>query len=153
MRCPAHKHFFVMFLCCIVILLDGVFGVTAGEVVNVYKRWKIGNIGYNVQPQQLKWQQIGNTIGNNRQQPSRSSACHQSPVYQFFIDLRFRVPSLAEQQRIAACLSSLDDLVTAQTQKLDALKTHKKGLMQQLFPSPAEVEALARRKWAGLSAL
>ena len=60
---------------------------------------------------------------------------------QFFIDLRFRVPSLAEQQRIAACLSSLDDLVTAQNQKLDALKTHKKGLMQQLFPSPAEVEA------------
>jgi type I restriction enzyme S subunit len=24
----------------------------------------------------------------------------------------------------------------AQTQKLEALKTHKKGLMQQLFPSP-----------------
>jgi len=33
----------------------------------VYKRWKIGNIGYNVGPQRLKWQQIGNTIGNNRQ--------------------------------------------------------------------------------------
>ena len=30
-----------------------------------YKRWKIGNIGYNVGPQQLKWQQIGNTIGNS----------------------------------------------------------------------------------------
>jgi type I restriction enzyme, S subunit len=47
-------------------------------------------------------------------------------------------PSLAEQQRIAECLTSLDDLITAQTQKLDALKTHKKGLMQQLFPSPEE---------------
>ena len=43
---------------------------------------------------------------------------------------------LAEQQRIANCLTSLDDLIAAQTQKLDALKTHKKGLMQQLFPSP-----------------
>jgi len=40
-----------------------------GDVVYVYKRWKIGNIGYIVGLQQLKWQQIGNTIGNNRQQP------------------------------------------------------------------------------------
>jgi type I restriction enzyme S subunit len=33
---------------------------------------------------------------------------------------------------------SVDDLIAAQTQKLEALKTHKKGLMQQLFPSPEE---------------
>ena len=45
-------------------------------------------------------------------------------------------PTLAEQQRIADCLTSLDDLIAAQTQKLEALKTHKKALMQQLFPSP-----------------
>ena len=50
-------------------------------------------------------------------------------------------PSPDEQQRIADSLTSLDDLLAAQTQKLAALKTHKKGLMQQLFPSPAEVEA------------
>jgi restriction endonuclease S subunit len=48
--------------------------------------------------------------------------------------------TLPEQQRIASCLSSLDALITAETQKLDALKTHKKGLMQQLFPSPEAVE-------------
>ncbi len=42
---------------------------------------------------------------------------------------------IGEQQKIADCLSSLDDLITAQTQQLAALKTHKKGLMQQLFPS------------------
>jgi type I restriction enzyme S subunit len=52
-----------------------------------------------------------------------------------------RFPEIEEQQRIADCLSSLDDLITAQTEKLEALKTHKKGLMQQLFPSPEEVEA------------
>ena len=46
-----------------------------------------------------------------------------------------------EQQRIADCLTSLDDIIAAQTQKLEALKTHKKGLMQQLFPCPEEVEA------------
>jgi type I restriction enzyme S subunit len=48
---------------------------------------------------------------------------------------------LAEQKRVADCLTSLDEMIAAQTQKLDALKTHKKGLMQQLFPSPEEVEA------------
>jgi len=52
------------------------------------------------------------------------------------------VPDFAEQQRIASCLSSLDTLITAETQKLEALKTHKKGLMQQLFPSPEETTDL-----------
>jgi type I restriction enzyme S subunit len=47
-------------------------------------------------------------------------------------------PEKREQQHIAACLSSLDDLITAETQKLEALKTHKRGLMQQMFPSPEE---------------
>lgn len=51
------------------------------------------------------------------------------------------LPCPPEQQRIADCLTSLDNLITSETQKLDALKTHKKGLMQQLFPSPGEVEA------------
>ena len=51
------------------------------------------------------------------------------------------LPKAEEQQRIAACLSSLDDLITARSEKLEALKTHKKGLMQQLFPSPVEAEA------------
>jgi type I restriction enzyme S subunit len=43
--------------------------------------------------------------------------------------------SVAEQQCIADCLTSLDDLIAAETRKLDTLKTHKKGLMQQLFPA------------------
>ncbi len=50
-------------------------------------------------------------------------------------------PTENEQQRIAACLSSFDGLIAAQSKKLAALQTHKKGLMQQLFPSPEEVEA------------
>ncbi len=58
------------------------------------------------------------------------------------IDLfEIKRPGIPEQQRIATCLSSLDALITAETQKLEALKTHKKGLMQQLFPPPKEVEA------------
>lgn len=52
--------------------------------------------------------------------------------------LELQVPKLPEQQRIASCLSSLDAQITDETQKIEALKTHKKGLMQQLFPSTAE---------------
>ncbi|QUW67504.1 restriction endonuclease subunit S [Pseudomonas synxantha] len=48
---------------------------------------------------------------------------------------------LSEQQRITDCLTSLDDLITAQIQKYEALKTHKKGLMQQLFPATEEVKS------------
>ncbi|WRH61511.1 MAG: restriction endonuclease subunit S [Fuscovulum sp.] len=50
-------------------------------------------------------------------------------------------PTLAEQQRIADCLTALDDLIAAETRKLDTLKTHKKALMQQLFPQVREDEA------------
>jgi type I restriction enzyme S subunit len=46
--------------------------------------------------------------------------------------------TVLEQVRIASCLSRLDDLITAETQKHEVFKTHKKGLMQQLFPSPEE---------------
>jgi len=52
-----------------------------------------------------------------------------------FLNFKIRFPLLPEQQKIASCLASLDVLITAQTQKLAALKTHKKGLMQQLFPA------------------
>lgn len=47
-------------------------------------------------------------------------------------------PSSGEQQKIAECLSTLDELIGAESQKLDALKDHKKGLMQQLFPREGE---------------
>jgi type I restriction enzyme S subunit len=43
---------------------------------------------------------------------------------------------MEKSYHIADCLTTLDDLIAAQTQKLEALKTHKKGRMQQLFPSP-----------------
>ncbi len=54
--------------------------------------------------------------------------------------IEIAVPSLPEQQKIAACLSSLDDLITAENQQLEALKTHKKGLMQSLFPNSPPLE-------------
>jgi type I restriction enzyme S subunit len=51
-----------------------------------------------------------------------------------FQHLQIPVPSLAEQQKIADCLSSLDEVIELEARKLEALKAHKKGLMQQLFP-------------------
>ena len=52
--------------------------------------------------------------------------------------------SVREQQKIAECLSSVDDLMAAQARKVDALKTHKKGLMQQLFPTEGETQPRLR---------
>lgn len=49
--------------------------------------------------------------------------------------LKMKVPgNILEQQKIAECFSSLDELITAQTEKIEALQKHKKGLMQGLFP-------------------
>lgn len=48
------------------------------------------------------------------------------------------LPCISEQEKIADCLTSVDDLITAEAEKLAALKDHKKGLMQQLFPREGE---------------
>ena len=53
-------------------------------------------------------------------------------------------PSPAEQQKIAECLRSVDELMAAQARKVDALKTHKNGLMQQLFPREGETQPRRR---------
>jgi len=45
------------------------------------------------------------------------------------------IPLPAEQERIAACLSSLEDVLAAQARKIETLKQQKQGLLQQLFPS------------------
>lgn len=53
-------------------------------------------------------------------------------------NLRVPIPQPQEQQKIASCLSSLDELIAAHNDKLDALKDHKKGLLQNLFPQEGE---------------
>lgn len=59
--------------------------------------------------------------------------------YFFYEKLReciIRLPLPAEQKKITECLSAMDDMIASESAKLDALKDHKKGLMQQLFPQP-----------------
>ena len=55
-----------------------------------------------------------------------------------FLKLEVALPLVEEQQKIADCLASIDELITLHTQKLNALKDHKNGLMQQLFPVKGE---------------
>lgn len=52
--------------------------------------------------------------------------------------VKFSYPKSQEQQRIAACLSSLDDLIDAQADKVAGLREFKRGLMQGLFPRGGE---------------
>lgn len=53
-------------------------------------------------------------------------------------------PASAEQQKIADCLTSLDEVIAAQGRKVEALKAHKRGLMQQLFPREGETRPRLR---------
>ena len=58
-----------------------------------------------------------------------------------FRSLPILSPSGPEQRKIAECLGVLDDLIARQRGRVDALRQHKQGLMQQLFPG---VEAESR---------
>ena len=49
-------------------------------------------------------------------------------------------PKTEEQQKIAGCLSDVDTMITEQSNKVEQLKAHKKGLMQGLFPSLEEAD-------------
>ncbi len=56
-----------------------------------------------------------------------------------FLKLKIRFPALKEQQKIAKAISSIEEIIAAQSQKIEVLKNHRKSLMQQLFPSAEEV--------------
>jgi type I restriction enzyme S subunit len=56
------------------------------------------------------------------------------------LEYRFMVPKTDEQDAIANCLFSLASTISEQSKKVEALKAHKKGLMQQLFPTLEEVD-------------
>lgn len=64
---------------------------------------------------------------------STAKGINQKALEKIFLFL----PSLPEQTRIAACLSSLDSLIAAQGDHIAALQAFKRGLMQGLFPAAA----------------
>jgi len=63
-----------------------------------------------------------------------------------FFSIQLPAPKESEQQKIADCLTSLDSRISAESEKLDALKDHKKGLMQNLFPVEGETMPKLRFK-------
>ncbi|QXC39432.1 restriction endonuclease subunit S [Aeromonas sp. FDAARGOS 1410] len=64
--------------------------------------------------------------------------------YKQFSEQRIPVAKPLEQQKIADCLSSLDELIAAQGRKVEALKSYTRGLMQQIFPRTGETQPRLR---------
>ena len=75
--------------------------------------------------------------------------------YGQFSSIKIPYPCLfEEQQKIADCLSSIDELIDAESRKLKALEKYKKGLMQKLFPAEGKTlpewrfpEFRGKREW------
>lgn len=55
-----------------------------------------------------------------------------------FMDIPVLCPHPVEQKKIADCLASINDVISIQSKKIQALKDHKKGLIYQLFPNDKE---------------
>lgn len=60
---------------------------------------------------------------------------HKRHWISIFSKLKVLIPKLPEQQKIADCLSSIDDLISAEEKKALLLNNYKKGWMQKLFPA------------------
>jgi len=85
---------------------------------------------------------IFSILENNASNIASMASRHAIPIINKsdFSSILVSFPLLKEQQKIADCLSSIDELISAQSQKIDALVNHKKGLMQQLFPSTNDMD-------------
>ena len=59
--------------------------------------------------------------------------------YGQFSSILLPKPDEEEQQKIADCLSSIDDLISAEEKKLSLLNDYKKGWMQKLFPTEGKI--------------
>ena len=64
---------------------------------------------------------------------TKSSTMMTNLVAKDFLKEKILIPCLAEQQKIADCLSSLDEVIEKQKATLAAWEELKKGLLQQMF--------------------
>lgn len=53
--------------------------------------------------------------------------------YEAYMDINVRVPALPEQEKIADFLSTYDHMIDIQSQRVEAMRTRKKGLLQKIF--------------------
>lgn len=73
-------------------------------------------------------------ISKIAQEGARNHGLLNISIDDFFNKIKILVPHSSEQQKIAECLSSIDELIILYENKVTLLEQHKKGLMQQLFP-------------------
>ncbi len=111
----------------------GALNISTGEIC-------IGRGVASIQAKQNKWYIYYFLKKNEKYIVGNGGSIFDSINKKQIEEIKILIPSLPEQQKIAECLTSINDLIMAQAQKLDALKTHKKGLMQQLFPTSDEVK-------------
>lgn len=127
-----------------VVIADTAEDLTAGKAVEVLnintpllagqhtflcrpkKNFALGFMGYYLNSPTYRKQIVPLLAGAKVYSISKSSIKDTLILYPY---------NLEEQQKIADCLASLDELITAENKKLDALKKHKQALMQNLFPA------------------
>lgn len=113
-----------------------------GVMSPLYTIFKFNNSNNNFYAHYFKsthWHQYMRKVSSTGARHDRMSISNND-----FMMLPLPVSTVEEQQKIADCLSSLEDLIAAEVQKLNALKTFKKGLMEQLFPRLGESQPYLR---------
>jgi type I restriction enzyme S subunit len=123
-----------------------------GEIGKVYLYESIDSIKATVAPNMYLLKMLNNALpkffyyyfinhqGNESLKKLNASSTIGALYKNDVKNLSVYVPLLNEQQKIANCLSSLDNVITTETEKLENLKDHKKGLLQQLFPVNGETK-------------
>lgn len=102
-----------------------------GIISPAYKTYNIVGCSIEYMSQWVKWDRTkqffynATTVG--------ASECRRNVDWDMLYSQNFSVPCLDEQQKIANCLSSLDDVIEKQKATLEAWKEMKKGLLQQMF--------------------
>lgn len=102
-----------------------------GIISPAYKTYDIVGCSAEYMSQWVKWDMTkqffynATTVG--------ASECRRNVDWNMLYSQLFAVPCLAEQQKIADCLSSLDDVIEKQKATLAAWEELKKGLLQQMF--------------------
>lgn len=103
-------------------------------------KFSVTNVsGYmRLNPEKLNYQFIAAQLElhHSRLEFDYQSKAHPSVIRKAYI---LTIPSLDEQTKIAAVLSTADHEISALQQKLDALKQEKKALMQQLLTGKRRV--------------
>lgn len=106
-----------------------------GVVSTLYICFRIKkNCSINFYEQYFGTNLINNEISKIAQEGARNHGLLNISVDDFFNKISLLVPSPLEQQKIAECLLSIDEEISAMKEKVEQLKTHKRGLMQKLFP-------------------